>query len=146
MRPIFRRMEAFDAEAVYRIEKRVFSKPWSRQSMVAAAVNKTMFFMVAELNGDIIGYCGMQYVMDEGEILNVAVLPEYSKQGFGEKLLKCFLAEAKKMKIRSIVLEVRVSNHGAIRLYEKLNFEKVGRRKDIYESPVEDGYIMAIYQ
>lgn len=141
-----RRMALEDIDEVSHMEELIFTMPWSSNSFYDAVKNRNMLFVVSEHEQHILGYCGMQFVLDEGEITNVAVEPSYQKQGIGEKMLTYLLAEAKKMEVTKIVLEVRVSNFHAIHLYEKLGFQKDGIRKDLYEKPLEDGYIMTLNQ
>ena len=99
-------------------------------------------FLVAEESGVIQGYIGMYLAADEGEITNVAVNPACRRRGIGEGLLTEMKKRAADHKIARIVLEVRVSNEGAIRLYEKQGFSSVGIRRGFYEFPREDARIM----
>ena len=84
----------------------------------------------------------MYLSMDEGEITNVAVCAEERGQGIGGLLLDELLRIGEQKGITKIVLEVRVSNDSAIRLYERKGFQNVGVRKGLYEFPEEDGFIM----
>ena len=93
-------------------------------------------------SGVIQGYIGMYLAADEGEITNVAVDPACRRRGIGEGLLTEMKKRAADHKIARIVLEVRVSNEGAIRLYEKQGFSSVGIRRGFYELPKEDARIM----
>ena len=101
-------------------------------------------FLVAEEDGAICGYIGMYLSIDEGEITNVAVLPAKRGSGVGSMLLKHALACAAQEEIVQVVLEVRVSNEPAIRLYEKYGFKHCGIRKGFYDFPKEDAYIMIL--
>ncbi|MFQ8777604.1 MAG: ribosomal protein S18-alanine N-acetyltransferase [Roseburia sp.] len=91
-------------------------------------------FLVAEESGVIQGYIGMYLAADEGEITNVAVNPACRRRGIGEGLLTEMKKRAADHKIARIVLEVRVSNEGAIRLYEKQGFSSVGIRRGFMNS------------
>ena len=113
--------------------------------------NNYAYFLVAQEQvansaGDeaniIIGYVGMYISFEEGEITNVAVAEVLRKNGVGEALMKRLLADAQKLGMTRIVLEVRVSNAPAIRLYEKCGFKEIGIRKGFYDFPKEDGSIM----
>ena len=137
-----RRMLAEDAEEVSRIEAAVFSQPWSRQGFLDAIAMEDTVFLVAEEEGQILGYVGMYVSLDEGEITNVAVSPEARRKGVGQSLLETLKQEAEARQLAQIVLEVRVSNEPAIRLYQRNGFENVGLRKGFYEKPKEDAYIM----
>lgn len=137
-----RDMQQEDATAVAELEVQIFSKPWSRQGFLDALQLGNTVFLVAEEEGDIVGYIGMYFSLDEGEITNVAVDSRMRRRGVGEMLVKAMQKEAGQRGISSIVLEVRISNENAIRLYERNGFVNQGVRKGFYELPKEDAYIM----
>lgn len=141
-----RRMEPKDAEEVGSLEAAIFSQPWSCQGFLDALSNDNVLFLVAESKQELIGYCGMYYSLDEGEITNVAVAEAWRKCGVGSRLLKQLLLEARQTGIRTVVLEVRVSNENAIHLYESLGFTIEGIRKGFYEKPKEDAHVMSLSQ
>ena len=97
---------------------------------------------MAKQENIVVGYVGMYVVLQEGDITNIAVAKEVQGQGIGTKLLKELLEVAKKHGTETINLEVRVSNESAISLYKKHGFEIIGRRKNFYTKPEEDGYLM----
>lgn len=137
-----REMQQADLEEVSRLEASIFSMPWSKEGFAASLAMENGVFLVAEEEGVIIGYCGMIASIEEGEITNVAVAPQARRRGVGDKLIQEIICCAKVRGINRIVLEVRVSNTGAIHLYEKNQFVSVGVRKGFYEKPKEDAYIM----
>lgn len=137
-----RKMQVKDALSVSRIEQEIFSKPWSYQGFVDALNLGNAIFFVAEEEGKIAGYIGMYMSLDEGEITNVAVTAKMRQRGIGGMLLSEMKKEAERRSIAKIILEVRVSNAGAIRLYERNGFKNCGIRKGFYELPKEDAYIM----
>ena len=126
---IIRSMRAEDAAKVASLEAEIFSQPWSENAFWDSLCLPDTIFLVAEESGVIQGYIGMYLAADEGEITNVAVDPACRRRGIGEGLL-------------TEILEVRVSNEGAIRLYEKQGFSSVGIRRGFYEFPREDARIM----
>ena len=138
-----RRMQAKDTDAAAALEKEIFSQPWSSQGFSDAINLDNTVFLVAEEENTIIGYVGMYFSVDEGEITNVAVSEGSRRHGVGDRLLKQLLAIATEKGISRIVLEVRVSNIGAIRLYERNGFTLCGTRKGFYEFPKEDAYVMS---
>ena len=145
---LIRRMTKADIEQAVQIETACFSLPWSAQSFCDSISRDDTLFLVCEMSGidgdgKIAGYIGMYESFDEGSITNVAVLPEYRKQGIGNCLVKVMKEQAQSDGIETIFLEVRVSNIPAISLYEKMGFEKLGIRKNFYEHPTEDAYIMS---
>ena len=137
-----RKMQVKDALPVSRIEQEIFSQPWSYQGFVDALNLGNAIFFVAEEEGKIAGYIGMYMSLDEGEITNVAVTAKMRQRGIGGMLLSEMKKEAERRSIAKIILEVRVSNAGAIRLYERNGFKNCGVRKGFYELPKEDAYIM----
>lgn len=137
-----REMQVKDADAVAAIEQQIFSQPWSRQGFLDAVNLANTVFLVAEENNRIVGYIGMYVAMDEGEITNVAVAPVERCHGIGGMLIAELLKIAENKGIARIVLEVRVSNDSAIRLYEHNGFVQCGVRRGFYEFPKEDAYVM----
>lgn len=141
-----RAMQKQDVEAVESLEREIFSQPWSCQGFLDALQLENTIFLVAEEDRKIAGYIGMYVSLDEGEITNVAVAPKRRQRGIGELLIREMKKEAANHAVSRIVLEVRVSNHSAIRLYERSGFVNLGIRKGFYEMPKEDAYIMSYGQ
>lgn len=141
-----RNMQMKDALPVSRIEQEIFSRPWSCQGFADALNLGNTVFLVAEEAGKIIGYIGMYLSLDEGEITNVAVAAAERRRGVGGLLLKEIKKEAERRSVARIVLEVRVSNDSAIRLYERSGFQNCGVRRGFYDLPKEDAYIMVYGQ
>ena len=123
---IIRSMTAEDVAKVASLEAEIFSQPWSENAFLDSLCLPDTIFLVAEESGVIQGYIGMYLAADEGEITNVAVNPACRRRGIGEGLLTEMKKRAADHKIARIVLEVRVSNEGAIRVYEKQGFSSVG--------------------
>lgn len=137
-----RDMEAADVEAASIIEREVFSMPWSAADFLEMVEADYASYYVAELDGEIVGCCGIRRLADEGEITNVAVRAEHRKKGIAFQMMRHMLEKAEKNGIGDCTLEVRVSNYPAIKLYEKLGFQGEGVRPEFYERPVEDALIM----
>lgn len=131
-----------DLEAIAQIERQIFSRPWSRDGFEASVMADNTVYLTARLDGEIAGYCGMIWCMDEAEITNVAVKETCRKKGVAIAMLQKLLACGNAHDVRSFILEVRKSNVAAIALYEKLGFKKCGVRKNFYEKPTEDAIIM----
>ena len=130
-------------DEVAELERVCFSTPWSRNMLSEELENDCSAILVA-LDGQdhVVGYAGVQVILDEGYITNVAVRPEYRRRGVAGKLLRVFLDFAKAHQLAFLTLEVRASNVPAMALYEGLGFRDVGRRKNYYEHPREDAVIM----
>ena len=135
-------MSERDSSAVWELEKKCFSVPWSEESIRAMFSEKGYWNLTARDDGSLVGYIGMKAVLDEADITNVAVDPDRRRQGIGKMLLRGLLAKAGELGIRRIFLEVRVSNTAARALYEQAGFRTVDVRKNYYEKPKEDAYIM----
>ena len=130
-------------DEVAELERICFSTPWSRNMLAEELDNLLSAFLVAlDDNDRVVGYAGVQVILDEGYITNIAVRPECRQQGIAGKLLKVFLDFAEANKLAFLTLEVRASNHTAIMLYGSRGFRSVGRRKNYYEHPKEDAIIM----
>ncbi|MEG1389129.1 MAG: ribosomal protein S18-alanine N-acetyltransferase [Angelakisella sp.] len=123
-----------------------FTCPWSEQSLMAETTKNDAVFLVARSGAGVIcGYAGLNYVLDEGYIANIAVHPEYRRQGIARLLLEALIAQSRRLALSFITLEVRVSNTPAQKLYEAMGFEVAGRRKNFYEAIREDAIIMTKY-
>ena len=127
------------------LEKICFSLPWTAD-MIMSELNNPSCLYLAAVDGDtLVGYIGVQTVLDEGYINNVAVRPEYRRKGIAAALISLLINEARAIGLAFMTLEVRESNAPAIALYEKLGFTTVGRRKNYYEKPREDAILMTIF-
>ncbi len=138
----FREMLVEDLDQVMEIENDLISPPWTREGFFTFLLkDKNMFFVVEE-KGQILGYCSMQTVLDEGDILNVAVTRDRQKEGIGYFLVDSMLMLAAARGIHIVHLEVRESNGSARRLYQRLGFKEDGFRKNYYTEPVENAVLM----
>ena len=127
---------------VAELEKLCFSDPWSESSVASELNNQLALWLVAEDNGRVAGYVGSQTVLGESDMMNVAVHPDYRKQGIATTLIVGLVEELRKRESRCLTLEVRASNENAISLYRKLEFQQVGCRKNYYRNPKEDALIL----
>ena len=136
-------MELKHVEAMAELEQLCFSMPWSRDMLMGELVNEYARYFVAEDEDEkVVGYIGMHLIIDEGYITNVAVSPEYRRVGIGSALIRKVKKTAKREELKVLTLEVRRSNEGAQKLYEKYGFEVVGVRKNYYQLPREDALVM----
>ena len=124
------------------LEKQCFSAPWSEDSVAGELDNPLSVWLVCVDRGKVLGYVGSQTVLDETDMMNIAVLPEARRAGIGERLILSLIELLKDRGSRSLALEVRASNTPAISLYKKLGFLQVGRRPNYYRSPREDALIL----
>ena len=138
----FREMLVEDLDQVVDIEQNLFSVPWTKEGFLTYLMKKDTMFFVVEEKERILGYCSMMTVLDEGDILNVAVRSDRQKEGIGQFLVDSMLRMAEMQGIRLVHLEVRQGNGTARRLYQRLGFKEDGLRRDYYENPVENAVLM----
>ncbi len=129
------------AEDVAKIEAACFSSPWSKEAILDSYNNST-YFAVAVTDRQVVGYCGVQVVLDEGYITNIAVLEPFRNLGIGKKLVNRLIEYANQNNLSFITLEVRESNERAIGLYKSFGFKIQGKRRNFYTSPQEDAILM----
>lgn len=126
------------------IEQQCFSVPWTESMLRLQLQPDSHVFLTAEAAGDVIGYIGMMYVLDEGYISNVAVHPVWRRHGVADALLDELEQRSKRLMLSFLTLEVREGNAAAIALYQKHGYRCVGRRKNYYEKPTEDALLMTL--
>jgi ribosomal-protein-alanine N-acetyltransferase len=129
---------------VAEIERQCFHAPWSAQALREELGNQHIF-LVAEENGQAIGYVGCQVVLDEGYITNVAVLPAARRRGIASALLDALAWQGQALGLTFITLEVRAANHAALAVYQKQGYVQVGIRPGFYRDPKEDAILMTKY-
>ncbi len=135
-------MQECHISQIAELEKLCFSAPWSERSLRSELTNHLAYWLVA-LDGDrVAGYIGSQSVLGESDMMNVAVHPDYRRQGVGELLVESLIAALRADGNYQLTLEVRSGNAPAITLYEKLGFCQVGRRPHYYHNPREDALIL----
>lgn len=138
-------MTAARIDAVAALEQSCFVHPWSRQSLEDTISGKNAVFFAALEDGEVIGYAGMEVIVDEAYVFNIAVDERYRRRGTGYALVRELITYGKKYGLCFITLEVRESNVPAMSLYEKLGFIKVGERKEYYSDPTESAVLMTKY-
>lgn len=141
---MIRKMTEADIPAAARLEQKYFSVPWTEAGLMESFARPEYLFLVAEEEGEVVGYAGLGQVLDEGDVTNIVIDEAYRGMGLGQRLTEALLTEGKKRGIQAFTLEVRVSNEAAIHIYEKLGFVSAGVRKSFYEKPTEDALVMWI--
>ena len=133
-----------DLDQVMEIEDRVLCYALDKGGNVLTFPDKRGRHVssLVEEKGRILGYCSMQTVLDEGDILNVAVRSDRQKEGIGYFLVDSMLMLAQAQGISLVHLEVRESNGTACRLYQRLGFVEDGLRKNYYTDPLENAVLM----
>ena len=124
------------------LERLCFSDPWSENSVASELENELSLWLVAEEGETVLGYVGSQTVLDETDMMNVAVHPDHRRRGVAAALITELVSRLKMRGSRCLKLEVRASNAPAIALYETLGFTQLGLRKNYYRNPKEDALIL----
>jgi ribosomal-protein-alanine N-acetyltransferase len=138
-------MTAEHIDQIAALEKTCFSHPWSEAMLQEELWNDSAVIIAAVADdGTVVGYAGLQTVLDEGYINNVAVDPRFRRQGVADELIAAFVRFGT-AKLSFLTLEVRASNAPAVALYQKHGFAQAGRRKNYYDDPTEDALIMTLY-
>ena len=123
------------------LERICFPEPWSEASLELLLSEQATGYVALEA-GRVVSYAGMLYAVDEGQITNVAVLPDARRKGYGRAVVSAVIKDAAEHGLEQISLEVREGNLPAIRLYECLGFVEAGRRRHFYRNPQEDALVM----
>jgi ribosomal-protein-alanine N-acetyltransferase len=142
--PVLEPMREPDLDEVLAIERACFTTPWSRLNFLFDLHASDAHCLVARLDERIVGFVIGWFVLDELHIHNLAVHPEHRRRGLGGKLLRSLLGRARERGIRRAILELRVSNQLARKLYKKHGFKEVATRKDYYRQPIEDACLMVM--
>ena len=136
------KMEQGHVAQVAALEAICFRDPWSEKSVASELNNPLSHWMVAVEADTVLGYIGSQTVLDESDMMNVAVSPAHRRRGIAEALVLALADALREKGSVKLTLEVRASNAPAITLYEKLDFKPIGLRKNYYRNPKEDALIM----
>lgn len=129
---MIRLMRDSDLESVTTIERLVQTHPWNKQQFRESLASYQC--TVYEQADQVVGFCILQPVLDEANLLLMAIHPSQQGKGLGYKLLDQSIQQLKNNPIQ-IFLEVRESNTAAIRLYEKTGFHQIDVRKNYYPNP-----------
>ena len=132
-----------DLEQIHNLEAASFSIPWHKESLAALLSASGRTFCLTARTENILGYVGVMYVLDEGEITNIAVHPSYRGQGIGFALLCAAKERCRQLGIHTLHLEVRAGNVHAIALYTKCGFSESGLRRGYYADNGEDAVLFS---
>ena len=128
------------------LEALCFSEPRSAQALLEELESPERHLLLsARIGKELAGYAGLEYVLDEGYITDVAVFPEFRRRGVARALLKELACRGRTMGLSFLTLEVRAGNAPAIALYAGLGYQEVGRRRDFYRAPREDAVLMTCW-
>ena len=124
------------------LERQCFADPWSEGSIASELDNPLSLWLVAEQDGAVCGYVGSQTVLDETDMMNIAVRPDCRRHGIAAALIDELIVRLKERGSHILRLEVRVSNAPAIALYNSMGFTQLGIRKNYYRNPKENALIL----
>ena len=133
-----------DLDGVLEVEAESFTNPWTRDMYSWELQNRAIshIFVVRTANCTVAGFCAFWLICDEIHINNLAMRPDFRAQGIGTALLHYVLGTARQLGAKRATLEVRASNAGARRLYERMGFYVAGIRRNYYTNPIEDAIIL----
>ena len=130
-----------DLDQIAALDRACFSDFWSEKNWQGTMQTEQYQAFLLEEAGEAAGFILISYVLDEGELLKVGVIPQAKKRGFGRALLEKAEEFWRQQAVTRAFLEVRASNQPAIHLYEKDGFVQIGLRKNYYDQPREDALI-----
>ncbi len=133
-----------DLDGVLAVEAESFDNPWTRDMYTAELQRPSVchLYVVHAAGHGVVGFCAFWLIADEIHINNVAVRPTFRSRGVGAALMTHVLDVAGRLGAARATLEVRESNVGARRFYERLGFGTRGRRRRYYTNPTEDALIL----
>jgi ribosomal-protein-alanine N-acetyltransferase len=135
-----------DVPALAALEQACFSRPWNAgqiRSEVEGAPGGSALVIEGARGTGIRGWCAVRRVLDELQVMTLAVRPADRRRGLGRWLVRFVLQQAARQGATRAVLEVRAGNRAAIALYESLGFRQIGVRRDYYREPREDALVLA---
>lgn len=139
------KMKTQDIKNVVELDKKSLPESWSEENYKKSLENPNYNILVAKFSDKIVGFMSMYHALDEGYICNIAVDKSHRMCGIGTSLINETITYSKNQNLKFLTLEVRESNTGAIKFYEKLGFTKLGIRKNFYSNPNENAVIMTLY-
>jgi len=141
-----RRMRWWDLEAVHALETALFPDPWSVETFWSelAHVPESRHYVVAEDDGEVVGYAGMVATGHQADVQTVAVRADRQGRGLGGELLRALLDEARRRGAGEVLLEVRAENVAAQDLYARHGFERIGVRRGYYRPGGTDAFVLRL--
>ena len=140
---LFKKVTEKTVEAVHELEQKCFSHPWTYNMLYTdICENDITEYIIAEIDGQYVGYAGMWIIFDEAHITNICTHPDFRRKGIGAKLLSYMIKTASEKGACRMTLEVRVSNVAAMKLYESFGFHVCGKRTKYYSDNGEDAYVL----
>ncbi len=123
------------------LEQACFAYSWSEDQFRLGLERRAFYILGYVLDGLLVGYLAYSRVLDEMEVLNLGVHPDFRKKGIGRDLMQVLIKQSKETDVKKGLLDVKRSNFPAIALYESLGFRQVGVRKNYYPDTKEDALL-----
>ncbi|MBR0469255.1 MAG: ribosomal protein S18-alanine N-acetyltransferase [Mogibacterium sp.] len=140
---IIRQAKLYDVPAMARIERDSFDDPWSADEITKDVTAGGNVYVAVALKADErVGYGEIRMVAGEAQVYNIAIAPEYRREGIGKELLLHLISKARMDGCTLVTLEVRAGNTAALELYRRIGFREVGCRKGYYQKGKEDAILM----
>lgn len=140
---LLRPLDNSDLPEIGRIERECFSDPWSFAILSALLTSEwDETWLIETPTGHAAGYANFRFLAGEGELMRIAVLPEYRGRGYARKLMERLDISAARHGAADLTLEVRAGNEAALKLYESCGFKTEAVRRGYYSNPTEDAKIM----
>ncbi len=142
------RMKPEDVDEIVRLEKESFTDPWPKKGFEVQLEDGSSIMLVARredsasVTGEIVGYLCAYLILEELQLASVAVKETFRRQGIARRLIAEMVRRGAEKGTKEIWLDVRESNAAARRLYEKLGFQEMYRRKQYYRKPKEDALVL----
>ena len=139
---IIREMQEEDAVFVAELENSIFNMNTKADTLADECKRENSVYIVACEGDSIIGYCTIIASFETADLCNIAVKEDYRKQHIAEMIFEYAVKKCRAKSVERILLEVRESNIPAICFYDKMDFEKIGMRKNYYSNPSENALIL----
>ena len=134
-----------DLPTILTIENLTNEIPWTKEQFLSS-IEVGHYSVVIENKEGVVGFAIYSPIIPESHLLNIAIIPSSQGQGLGRQLLQKVIMQNKILGVKSITLEVRISNHSAITLYKSEGFTKDAIRPDYYSGDTrEDALLMSIW-
>jgi ribosomal-protein-alanine N-acetyltransferase len=138
------KIEEYFEEQLYQIYEQSFEfgSPWTKKQVNESLFQENNHYLFVKEENQLVGFLLYIAIADQADVINLAILPSFQKQGVAKKLVLAMEEELCKRGTSEVFLEVRQSNINAQNFYKKIGFEEISKRKNYYHHPSEDAIIL----